>query len=482
MAYTIMRRTTKGIERWTGYARVPLGGATITRQEALDGTTDETITIKPVYKSVGTFASEAEALKVAEAEEERLSSTHGTSPAFLATATALDYFPLFMKWHRKEPNTLQGYNYLLKRFFLPAFGNDRVRNIEHAALQNFLDLLEDEHDVPPSTLKHLRGALSAFFTVARRRGFRDDNPAEGLTVPYVVKKDQEAWDAALFNVFVRHLPNRPAKTLAKLQVATGARVGEMCALRRSALRVLDDGSGELTISSVVIEVDRYSNDAKSRLVERERTKTKRVRRVPVAKGVVSMLLDYVEHYDIGETDLMFPAHLVSPGAVFYRSKEMTHEEMLADCETKPTPRSRTGVVYEHGEVNAYAVGKCRGALCRRNFTEYSKRKKAEREGRQYVGRQAKRPVDAPANLSPDSWSRIFRKAVLASGIKHVIPAKNLRHTYIVSCLMKGMDGHVVARNAGHTKEVMLNNYVVWSLSSMTAQLDILDDLGFDMAA
>jgi hypothetical protein len=29
---------------------------------------------------------------------------------------------------------------------------------------------------------------------------------------------------------------------------------------------------------------------------------------------------------------------------------------------------------------------------------------------------------------------------------------------------------------------MLNNYVVWSLSSMTAQLDILDDLGFDMAA
>jgi integrase len=217
-------------------------------------------------------------------------------------------------------------------------------------------------------------------------------------------------------------------------------------------------------------------------VERERTKTKRVRRVPVARGVVKLLLDYFEHYDIDQDALMFPARLVSPGAVFYRSKEMTYKEMLADCETRPVPKSKTGVIYEHGEVNAYAVGKCRGALCRRNFTEYSKRKKAEREGREHVGRQAKRPVDAPANLSPDSWSRIFRKAVQASKIKHVIPAKNLRHTYIVTCLMKGMDGHVVARNAGHTKEVMLNNYVVWSLSSMSTQLDILDDLGFDMAA
>lgn len=487
MAHVQMRLTKSGVERWIGYARQLEDKITTETVSLPDGSVEVVTVIKAVYNSAGTYDSHNKASRAAEAEEKRLREGSDISPAELMTVTALNFLPHFLRWHRKELNTLHGYQYLLQRFFFPVFGTRRMAEIQHSELQNFLIRLEEGRRdasgkidsktiVPPSTLKHLRAALAAYFTVARRHGVRDDLAAEGLTVPYVVRKEQECWDMRTYATVRKHLPNRPAQTFSDLQVRCGARIGEMIVLRPSDF---DFVTGELRISRAAIDVPIGTNGSDNRIFEADRTKTKRIRRVSLGKKTIQMIETYIADYNIGPTELLFPARLVTPGAVYQRNP-MTLEEKMADCAKQPIPTSKTGIVYEHGTVNAYITGKCGGAWCRSVGSEYSARRRAARRGIEYNADRGGYKRSTNAYLNGDAWGRMFNAAQEASSIEYRIPAKNLRHTHAVWCLEDLlMPGEKVAKRMGHTKAVLLENYLVRRAGSLSAEQDLFDSFDFD---
>ena len=146
-----------------------------------------------------------------------------------------------------KPTTRSGYRYNLDRHVLPAWGEHRLTEVSHGAVQGWVTRLGAE--LGPSTVRQIYLVLAGVLKFAVRDGRLAKSPAEGVQLPRLVKRSH----GYLTHPQVRLLANQCAEwsDVIFLLAYTGLRWGEMAAL--SADRI-DFDRRRLDISIAVTEV------------------------------------------------------------------------------------------------------------------------------------------------------------------------------------------------------------------------------------
>jgi integrase len=152
-----------------------------------------------------------------------------------------------------SPTTLRGYQHVLERHIRPTIGRYRIGEVGPAVLDELYDRLTNESNLAPSTIRQVHAVLRGAFARAVKWKWLGSNPARDASPPTVRRKEivlptAEQIGAAIvqadrlnpdFGVFVR------------LAAATGARRGELCALRWNAVD-LDGGAVVIKHSAITV--------------------------------------------------------------------------------------------------------------------------------------------------------------------------------------------------------------------------------------
>ncbi len=154
-------------------------------------------------------------------------------------------------WADLAPKTQVGYQSILNRHALPAFGSARVASITPKDVQDFANRLAAERS--PNTVRRVMDVLRNVLRVAVERRYIGANPCSGVRLAR--KGDGR-------NIEINPLTHGQVRALVDalpehwrlpvlLDVYTGLRAGELWALRR---RDVDPLRGELTVDEAIKEV------------------------------------------------------------------------------------------------------------------------------------------------------------------------------------------------------------------------------------
>jgi integrase len=126
---------------------------------------------------------------------------------------------------KKRPNSVKGDRVLLDRFVLPSLAGRKVAEVGHQDVQ----ALHNSMRKTPYQANRMLSLLSKMFSLSVRWGWRTDNPARGVEKFYEEKRHRWLPDtelARLTDALDRH-PNQLAANAIRLQLLTGARIGEV---------------------------------------------------------------------------------------------------------------------------------------------------------------------------------------------------------------------------------------------------------------
>lgn len=152
-------------------------------------------------------------------------------------------FPTF------KASTQHGYKNVLSNHVLPAWKEWRLRDIERLAIQQWV-ADKFRQDTGWQTVRNAWVLLSGILETAVEFGFIQANPARGVKFPQKGLKEKPAIIAGDSLARLLKQVNEPYRTMVSLIAATGLRIGELLALRWSAL---DLEGGALTVRESVFE-------------------------------------------------------------------------------------------------------------------------------------------------------------------------------------------------------------------------------------
>jgi integrase len=152
-------------------------------------------------------------------------------------------FPTF------KASTQHGYKNVLSNHVLPAWKEWRLRDIERLAIQQWV-ADKFRQDTGWQTVRNAWVLLSGILETAVEFGFIQANPARGVKFPQQGLKEKPAMIAGDSLARLLKQVNEPYRTMVSLIAATGLRIGELLALRWSAL---DLEGGALTVRESVFE-------------------------------------------------------------------------------------------------------------------------------------------------------------------------------------------------------------------------------------
>lgn len=130
---------------------------------------------------------------------------------------------------RKRPRSVADDRAMLNRLILPKLGARRVADISPRDIQSLRNSLK----ATPYQANRVLALLSKMFNVAIRSGLRPDNPVKGVERFSEGRRDRwlsEDELARLFDAMADH-QNQKAANAARLQILTGARIGEVLSAR-----------------------------------------------------------------------------------------------------------------------------------------------------------------------------------------------------------------------------------------------------------
>jgi integrase len=205
---------------------------------------------------------------------------------------------------RVEASSLAAYQSVVKNHIVPDIGGLSLAEASVSRLQRFIDQVAADHG--PSAAKMTRKVLSGMFGLAVRAGAADRNPVreiEGIGGTrgggakalsshelrrFLTVVNGDAWA-------IEH--DLPA--LIMFMAATGARIGEACAVRWEDV---DLETGTVTIAGTVTRI------AGQGLVRKTKTKTAAgARTLALATPLVGMLVERrVQHHAVS-TGIVFPS-------------------------------------------------------------------------------------------------------------------------------------------------------------------------------
>jgi integrase len=380
------------------------------------------------YKSAGTFDSEEQALEVAEAAEkfaaELISgSVGGLDPVVRATRTIEQYAPVFLRHHRVEGNTKDGYADTLRLHVIPFLAKVRVAEMNKAAARGYFTALE-EAGRSPNVIRQAKVVLGAMFTMAVADGYLGDNPFHDVKTPHVRGPRPIKIVTSGQYVKVRDcLPTKAARVFSTLLVSSGLRFCEAAGLRPMDL---DFGTCILEVGRSIVKVSRKHHPQGKTFLVREYTKNGGWRAIKLDPDVVELVRAHVAEYGIGPAEVIFPAELVAPPRA--TKPALSAAEIQALGFTAPV----RGRAYAHGTLGGYVTAKCRCEGCKQWARDYGRermrQRRAEASGAPKRRWEKSRDADEPY-LDEKTWNRIWTAAVKASGIPFKPTAYQVRHTH-----------------------------------------------------
>ncbi len=411
-------------------------------------------------RSAGTYSSEDEARRVAEAQE-RFSGS-GVTPQQRATVTLREYAETWLPTHPVSPSTRKSYRSVLDRHVLPALGHRRVAEIDREACRLLIAHLVDK-DVSPAMVGHAKATMSALFRTAWDDGYRQDNPVEKLKIPRKSRKPITVMTPEQFKALHAALPTAAAKLFARTVVATGARFGEMTAL---TVADIDFSIGRISLCKAVVDAGVKWSGTGERFLVNPYTKTGDSRSVSVDATTLAALKVFVTN--------------LSPDAVVF-SKERVLPQQTHTRRTKNrppiTPEILAGLgrvehnqqLYSHGTVSAYTTAQCRCDWCRQAMSDYARERKRARSTAQ------RQTQTGQPYLSKEQWRLVWKAAVEAAGIPFEPTAYQMRHTSASWLIDGGEDVKTVMGRLGH-KDLSTTSRYVHQVNDDQSSADILGGL------
>jgi integrase len=191
-------------------------------------------------------AQQALNILVVEAEAGRY---NGSSSTFEQLATKW----LDLVQNDLSPTTIRGYRNKLKVRIFPAIGDRPVNKLTTDDLDQLYRALVSQVGLSPTTVRQINAIIRRALRQAVIWGWIATNPAANVTPPRVMKPKLSPPDADQVDELLYHASQRDPELGHFLHIATstGARRGEVCALRWSNL---DTKRGTLTIERSIAEV------------------------------------------------------------------------------------------------------------------------------------------------------------------------------------------------------------------------------------
>lgn len=196
---------------------------------------------------------------------------------------------LFDDWLRlvdrdRSPKTADGYRRIVEQRLRPTFGKTPLRRLRADQLDRYYASLH-EHGLAPRTVRNVHACLRAALAQAVRWGWIDRNVAERATPPTVGATPRRRLDTrdVLAAMTEAATVDPEFGVMIAVLAATGARRGEVCALRWHDIDLDTDGGYRLTIARSIALLS-----PGPRLIEKD-TKTHQERTVALDDGTVEVL-------------------------------------------------------------------------------------------------------------------------------------------------------------------------------------------------
>ncbi|WP_018655650.1 tyrosine-type recombinase/integrase [Actinomadura flavalba] len=431
MAYTQARPSkTKGV-RYVGFYR------------AADGK------IKPA----GTFATEDEALRVAEEQERHIRDARdGTPPADKARMTIKQFGTTrFIPRADITPKAKQTYKSHLKNHVYPYLGSLRVAEIARETIYNHLVTTLVREGVSLTTRRAVRTVLSSMLQMAWDEGYRENNPVSTIRLKKVPARRVLVATHAQWNRLEAGMPFPAAKLYARLNVTTWARQCEMRTLRPRDFEFDDSPVINITRSASYVTADNHPDGVAGWVVQ-PNPKNGDWRRFAISQKTASMVRAHIEEHDIKSDDLLFPQWMFA-----YR-RPSTGVTLIDNEEIPPPIISSTGKAYHHGTMGARFTMDCRCVHCKAFAAWYARQRRARTRDPEAQTRTSVWRQDGTEYLSSDVWTRIWRAARDTVGLPAAFTPYNARHTGISWAVSQGADLGRVRQRAGHGSLEVTSRY------------------------
>ncbi len=212
-----------------------------------------------------------------------------------------------------SPTTLVGYERLLDKVILPRLGSVKVRALRPGAIDTFYsDLLgrggKDGGRLSAQSVQHVHALLRHVLNQGVKWGWLPSNPALRSSPPKVRKKEIVTPDPDAVLLLIGEAERRDPDFAVFLRLAavTGARRGELCALRWSDVDLVAES---ITIARAIV------GERNDKLVEKD-TKSHASRRIAIDAQTVDVLARHrdrcEERASAAETTLPDRAFVFSP--------------------------------------------------------------------------------------------------------------------------------------------------------------------------
>lgn len=413
-------------------------------------------------RSAGSFATEKEALREAERQEDR-QDLGRIGDLREGKRTLRDYVEnTWLPNHMMEHSTRQNYTYLLNRYILPTFGPMRLARIMPATVREWATQLHSA-GVNPPTIRQCKVILDAIFSTALNDQITYLHAGKGVKTPTIAKKPRRIITAAQFDAIYQALPDSITRLLVETDIESGLRWGELTELRA---KDLDRGTGILTVARVVVKLSPKFHPEGKRFLVKDYPKDKEWRQLKLPAHLVAKLGEYIDSRKLGPHDLLFP---YTPPV---EAARRTLPETLPDPDTLGlTEPNAAGRRYRHGTPTAYGAGKCRCRYCRDAVAAY----RAARRASGKDAPRARRVVESDGHISGD-WFRtaVWNKAIKSSGLTFHVTPHDLRHAHASWLLAGGADIQVVKERLGHGSITTTARYLGTLPGADDAALNALD--------
>ena len=132
-----------------------------------------------------------------------------------------------------SPTTIRTYENLLSKRILPAIGNKSIKNIRASDLDLLYSGLLRQIDLAPTSVRQIHAIIRRAFRQAVLWGWVSRNLAANATPPRLRKSEPSPPDAEEVDQLLRaaHIRDPELANFLHMAATTGARRGEVCALR-----------------------------------------------------------------------------------------------------------------------------------------------------------------------------------------------------------------------------------------------------------
>jgi integrase len=238
-------------------------------------------------RALGTYPTRKKAEAAERAALEARDRGIDLSPRTATVADILAHFVASRRTKGCAVRTIERYEALARTGILPYLGTVSIAKLTPAHVSSWLATLQERGGVKggplsPHTAKHNLVMLRSALRWAVRHDLAARNVAEAVDPPTVARSQGKALGNDEASRFLAAADATPLGTFFRVALGTGARRGELLALRWSDV---DFEAGMVTIARAVVEV----GAGEARRVLEKSTKTDRVRSIPLGPMVLEAL-------------------------------------------------------------------------------------------------------------------------------------------------------------------------------------------------